>query len=87
MAISRVALDDAVAFARHLKAVIIIHVLELPHPAREAEAETSLPSLTRRDASRDASTPPSPPVNDGRWGLVRRRLHGANPAQTASLIG
>jgi nucleotide-binding universal stress UspA family protein len=48
---SRLALDYAVAFARHFKATIImVHALELSHPAREAETEASLPSLTRRHA-------------------------------------
>ncbi|WP_158785914.1 universal stress protein [Granulicella sp. L46] len=48
---SRLALDYAVAFARHFEAtVIMVHALELSNPAREAETETSLPSLTRRHA-------------------------------------
>ena len=48
---SRLALDYAVAFARYFKATIImVHALELPNPAREAETETSLPSLTRKHA-------------------------------------
>lgn len=37
---SRLALDYAVVFARHFKATIImVHALELSHPAKEAEAE------------------------------------------------
>jgi nucleotide-binding universal stress UspA family protein len=46
---SRLALDYAVAFARYFKATIImVHALELSHPAREAEAETSRPCLSRK---------------------------------------
>jgi nucleotide-binding universal stress UspA family protein len=48
---SRLALDYAVAFARHFRATIImVHALELSYPAREAETETFRPSLTRRHA-------------------------------------
>lgn len=51
LASSRLALDYAVAFARHFKATIVMmHALELSHPAREAESATFLPSLTRRHA-------------------------------------
>ena len=51
LASSRLALDYAVAFARYFKATIImVHALELSNPAREAETETSLPSLTRKHA-------------------------------------
>jgi nucleotide-binding universal stress UspA family protein len=48
---SRLALDYAVAFAYHFKATIImVHALELSYPAREAEVETRLSSLTRKHA-------------------------------------
>lgn len=48
---SRLALDYAVAFAYHFKATIImLHALELSYPAREAETETHLPSLSRKHA-------------------------------------
>jgi nucleotide-binding universal stress UspA family protein len=49
LASSRVALDYAVAFANHFKAaLILLHAVELPYPAREAEAESSRPSVSRR---------------------------------------
>ncbi len=49
LASSRVALDYATAFAHHFKAVLImLHAVELPYPAREAEAESSRPSVSRR---------------------------------------
>lgn len=48
---SRLALDYAVAFAGSFGATIVmLHVLELTQAAREAEAETSRPSLMRRVA-------------------------------------
>jgi nucleotide-binding universal stress UspA family protein len=48
---SRLALDYAVAFAQHFKAtIVLLHALELPYPAREAETETGIPSLTRKHA-------------------------------------
>jgi nucleotide-binding universal stress UspA family protein len=48
---SRLALDYAVVFARHFKAtIIIVHALELSHPAKEAEAETSRLCLSRKHA-------------------------------------
>jgi nucleotide-binding universal stress UspA family protein len=49
LASSRVALDYAVAFASHFKAeLIMLHAVELPYPAREAETESSRPSVSRR---------------------------------------
>jgi nucleotide-binding universal stress UspA family protein len=52
LASSNVALDYAIAFARHFDATItMIHALELPYPAREAETESSRPCVTRRLAS------------------------------------
>lgn len=49
LASSRVALDYAVAFANHFNAALImLHAVELPYPAREAETETSKPSVSRR---------------------------------------
>lgn len=57
LASSRLALDYAVAFARYFKATIImVHALELSNPAREAETETSLPSLTRKRAEEHLNT-------------------------------
>ncbi len=48
---SRLALDYAVAFAHHFQATIVmLHVVELSQPAREAEAKASRPSLTRKAA-------------------------------------
>jgi nucleotide-binding universal stress UspA family protein len=48
---SRLALDYAVAFARHFKATIVmLHALELSYPAMEAETEASRPSITRKHA-------------------------------------
>ena len=48
---SRLALDYAVALAAHFKAtVIMLHVAELSQAAEEVEAETRLPSLSRRIA-------------------------------------
>jgi nucleotide-binding universal stress UspA family protein len=48
---SRLALDYAVAFAHHFSATLLmLHAIELSSPAREAEAETSRASLTRRAA-------------------------------------
>jgi nucleotide-binding universal stress UspA family protein len=48
---SRLALDYAVVFAHHFGAVIdIVHVVELSSPAREAEAITAHPSITRQIA-------------------------------------
>jgi nucleotide-binding universal stress UspA family protein len=48
---SRLALDYAVAFAYHFKAtIILVHALELSYPARKAEVETRLSSLTRKHA-------------------------------------
>ncbi len=48
---SRLALDYAVAFARHFNATIVmVHALELPYPAREAESATFQPSVSRRHA-------------------------------------
>jgi nucleotide-binding universal stress UspA family protein len=45
---SRLALDYAVAFAHHFKAtVVLLHAIELPSPAEEAEKVTSRPSLSR----------------------------------------
>jgi nucleotide-binding universal stress UspA family protein len=49
LASSRVALDYAVAFANHFNAALImLHAVELPYPAREAETETYRPSVSRR---------------------------------------
>lgn len=49
LASSRVALDYAAAFANHFKATLImLHAVELPYPAREAETATSRPSVSRR---------------------------------------
>jgi len=49
---SRLALDYAVAFAHHFNATIImVHSLELPHPAIEAETLTRRPSMTRKHAT------------------------------------
>jgi nucleotide-binding universal stress UspA family protein len=46
---SHLALDYAVAFARHFNAkIIMVHALELSYPAREVEMTTHLPSLTRK---------------------------------------
>ena len=46
---SRLALDYAVAFARHFKATIVmLHAVELPYTAREAETATRRPSISRR---------------------------------------
>ena len=48
---SRLALDYAVAFAHHFKAIIImLHVVELSNPAMEAELVTMRPCMTRLDA-------------------------------------
>lgn len=48
LASSQLALDYAVAFARHFNATIImLHAVELPSPARAAETETHRPSVTR----------------------------------------
>jgi nucleotide-binding universal stress UspA family protein len=48
---SRLALDYAVAFARHFKATIVmLHALELSTPAREAELIASRPSVSRKAA-------------------------------------
>jgi nucleotide-binding universal stress UspA family protein len=45
---SRLSLDYAVAFAHHFKAkVILLHAVELPSPAEEAEAVSGRPSLSR----------------------------------------
>jgi nucleotide-binding universal stress UspA family protein len=52
LASSRLALDYAVAFAHHFNATILmLHALELPYPAREAETETRRPSMTRKHAT------------------------------------
>jgi nucleotide-binding universal stress UspA family protein len=52
LASSNVALDYAIAFAKHFRAtVVMLHALELPYPAKEAETEASRPSVTRRLAS------------------------------------
>jgi nucleotide-binding universal stress UspA family protein len=54
---SRLALDYALAFAFHFKATIVmVHALELPYPAREAETETHRASLTRRLAQERLDT-------------------------------
>lgn len=54
---SRLALDYAVAFARHFEAtVIMVHALELSQPAREVEAETSRPCLSRKHAQERLQT-------------------------------
>lgn len=51
LASSRLALDYAAAFAHHFKAVLLmLHVLELSSEAREAEARTALPCLSRKSA-------------------------------------
>ena len=51
MASSRLALDYAVAFARHFQAcIVMVHAIELGYPAREAELETHRPSVSRRQA-------------------------------------
>jgi nucleotide-binding universal stress UspA family protein len=48
---SRLALDYAVAFARHFNATItIVHALELPFTARDAEILNSRPSVSRKAA-------------------------------------
>lgn len=48
---SRLALDYAVAFAHHFNATItMIHALELPFTARDAEIFTSRPSVSRKAA-------------------------------------
>jgi nucleotide-binding universal stress UspA family protein len=48
---SRLALDYALAFAFHFKAVIVmVHALELSYNARAAEAETHHSSMSRRHA-------------------------------------
>jgi nucleotide-binding universal stress UspA family protein len=45
---SRLALDYAVAFAHQFKAtMVLLHAIELPSPAKEAEKVTSRPSLSR----------------------------------------
>jgi nucleotide-binding universal stress UspA family protein len=52
LASSRVALDYAAAFAKHFNASLtMLHAVELPNAAREAEAESSRPSVSRRLAS------------------------------------
>jgi multidrug efflux pump subunit AcrB len=49
LASSNVALDYAIAFAQHFKAIIVmVHAVELPYPAREAETESSRPSVSRK---------------------------------------
>jgi nucleotide-binding universal stress UspA family protein len=49
LASSSVALDYAIAFARHFDATIVmIHALELPYTARQAETESFRPSVTRK---------------------------------------
>lgn len=51
LANSRLALDYAVAVAHRFKAkLVIMHTAELPSAAREAEAVTHLPSVSREDA-------------------------------------
>ena len=48
---SRLSLDYAVCFAQHFKATIVmLHVVLLSQPAREAELEMSGPSMTRKAA-------------------------------------
>lgn len=48
---SRLALDYAMAFAHHFNATIVmLHVVELSYPAREAETETTRPSTSRQHA-------------------------------------
>ena len=48
---SRLALDYALAFAYHFKATIVmVHTLELSHPAREAKTETGRASMMRKHA-------------------------------------
>ncbi len=48
---SRLALDYAVAFAKHFDATIVmLHAVELPYLAREVETDTHRPSMTRKHA-------------------------------------
>lgn len=54
---SRLALEYAIAFARHFGAsIILLHVLELEYAAQEMEAETSRPSMTRKAAQKRLET-------------------------------
>jgi nucleotide-binding universal stress UspA family protein len=51
LACSRLALDYALAFAHQFKAtMVLLHAIELPSPAEEAEKVTSRPSLSRSAA-------------------------------------
>lgn len=53
---SRLALDHAVAFAEHFQAMIVmVHAVQLPPAAHEAEAEVHRPSVSRLSAEQRLS--------------------------------